>query len=172
MLKIAVLLFGLAAAPQGAPTLTFDQIVYTRQFVSTTPDIRLAEYVAPGETVENWTTLVAVRNFRKLDNPAAAVAEFSKTLKQSNPLARFEISVKPNGSEAIIDFLTWPEDASYAEFNVFRYIKRTAQSGLIAYQFAYRFTDTSDEGAEKFKKDRQRWVDEMTRADFPLDFTK
>ncbi len=172
MLRIISLFMVLAVASRDAPTVTFDRVTYTRQFVSTTTDLRLAEYVAPGETVESWTTLVAVRNFPKLDNPGTAVAEFAKTLKQSNPMARFEISAKTDGSEAMIDCLTWPEDASYAEFNVFRYVKRAGYPGLIAYQFAYRFTDTSDEAAEQFKKDRQRWVDEMSRADFPLDFAK
>jgi hypothetical protein len=172
VLRITALFIVLAAASRGAPIVTFDQVTYTRQFVSTTPDLRLAEYVAPGETVENWTTLVAVRNFPALDSPGTAVAEFAKTLRQSNPAARFEILVKPDESEATIDFLTWPEDASYAEFNIFRYVKRAGYPGLIAYQFAYRFTDTSDEAAEQFKKDRQRWVDEMSRADFPLDFAK
>jgi len=157
---------------QKAPSLTFDQVTYTRQFVSNTLDISIAEYVAPGETLDNWTTLVAVRSFPKLDNPSAAVAQFAKVVKQANPLARFQILVKEDQSEAMIDFLTWPADASYAEFNVFRYIKRPGHPGLIAYQFAYRFSDTSDEAAEQFKKDRQRWVDEMTRAEFPVDFAQ
>lgn len=169
---LAVAFVVAAGAPEAARTVTFDNVTYTRQFVSGSPPAGLAEYVRADETVENWTTLVAVRCFPQLDDPGAAAAELAKTLKKSNPLARFQLLVKEDKSEAMIDFLTWPDDASYGEFNIFRYLKLPGHPGLISYQFAHRFTDTSPEVTEQFKQDRQRWVEEMTRADFPVDFAR
>ena len=167
---IALAIF--SADPIADRTLSFDEVTYTRQFVGNMKPGGLAEYIRPDQTVDNWTTLVAVRNFPKLDDPSAAAAQLVKTLKESNPEARFQLLVKQDESEAMVDFITWPKDGSYAEFNVFRYLKRPGYAGLIAYQFAYRFTETGPEAAERLKQDRQHWVDAMSRADFPIDFGK
>jgi hypothetical protein len=169
---ITVALAAITAAPAPDRTITFDDVTYTRQFLGDMKPGGLAEYVRDGETVDNWTTLVAVRNFPKLDDPGRAAAELVKTLKASNPLARFQLLVKEDESEAMVDFITWPQDGSYAEFNVFRYLKRPGYAGLIAYQFAYRFTNSGPDASARMRQDRQRWVEAMSRADFPIDFAK
>lgn len=169
---LTVALVAISAAPTSDRTITFDDVTYSRQFVGNMNPGGLAEYVRPGESVDNWTTLVAVRNFPKLDDPSRAAAQLVKTLKASNPDARFQLLVKEDESEAMVDFITWPKDGAYAEFNVFRYLKRPGYAGLIAYQFAYRFTDTGPDASERVKQDRQRWVEEMSRADFPIDFAR
>ncbi len=169
---VTVALVAMSAAPASDRTITFDDVTYTRQFIGNMNPGGLAEYVRPTETVDNWTTLVAVRNFPKLDDPAAAAERLVKTLKESNPEARSQMLVKEDGSEAMVDFITWPPDGSYAEFNVFRYLKRPGYAGLIAYQFAYRFTDTGPQATARIRQDRQRWVETMSRADFPIDFEK
>lgn len=158
--------------PAFSRTTTFDGVTYTRQYVTDSSNGSLAEYCRAGETVENWTTLIAVRDFPGLSDPSTAAAELAKALQKSNPLARFQLLVKEDESEAMIDFITWPKDASYAEFNIFRYRKRPGEPGLISYQFAYRFTDTSPDSTERFKQDRTRWVEEMTQAEFPIDFAE
>ncbi len=167
---LAVALFLAAEPAEATRTLKFDDVTYTRAFVSQNDTDHLAEYVPPGETVDDWTKLVAVRVFGQLDDPAQVIDAFAKTLMKTNPLARYKILVKDDKSEAMIDFLTWPEDGSYMEFNVFRYLKRPGQDGLVCYQFAHRFSDTSPESLEKFKQNRQRWVDEMAKAELPIDF--
>ena len=169
---LTVALVAISAAPTSDRTITFDDVTYSRQFVGNMNPGGLAEYVRPGETVDNWTTLVAVRNFPKLDDPSKAAAQLVKTLKASNPDARFQLLVKEDESEAMVDFITWPKDGSYSEFNVFRYLKRPGYAGLIAYQFACRFTDTGPDASERVKQDRQRWVEAMSRADFPIDFAR
>jgi hypothetical protein len=169
---VTVALVAISAAPASDRTITFDDVTYTRQFVGNMNPGGLAEYVRPTETVDNWTTLVAVRNFPKLDDPAAVASQLVKTLKESNPEARFQLLVKEDESEAMVDFITWPKDGSYAEFNVFRYLKRPGYAGLVAYQFAYRFSDTGPEATARIRQDRQRWVEAMSVADFPIDFGK
>jgi hypothetical protein len=161
----------LAANPDAAVrSINFDDAVYTRQLVARTAQGNLAEYVKPDETVDNWSTLVAVRTVPQSNDPGAMAAELVKALKRSNPDARFQLLVKEDETEAIVDFITWPADGSYGEFNLFRYIKRPGRPGLISYQFACKVRDTSPDATEQFKQDRHRWIDEMTRADFPLDF--
>jgi hypothetical protein len=156
-----------------AADLQFDGETFVKRFTSNTPEIRLVEYVRENETLENWTKLVAVRNFTKLNDPKRAAAGLGLLAKQRNPLANFQVLVKDDDeSQAQVDFITWPKDSAYMEFNIHRYMKVERYPGLISYQFAYRLRDMSPEPVEKFKKDRHRWIAEMFKAKFPIDFTK
>lgn len=148
----------------------FDSRVYSRAFVASEGAIRLVEYVPRGETLENWTTLIAVRNFTQLADPEAAAGQLARTLRESNPLARFQLLIKEDHSEAVIDFITWSPEGGPAEFNIHRYLRRPGHPGLISYQFAYRFEDSSAEMAATMREMRRRCVDEMIAADFPTDF--
>lgn len=170
LLMVGALL--LATAPVGAAeavfSAEFDGETYPSQFASEAPGMKLVEFVRESETIDNWTKLLAVRRLPRLEDPTAAAAELVKRLNESNPLARHRLLTKEGGQEALIDFLTWPEDGSYMEFNVFRYVKAAGASGLISYQFAYRFSDTSPEAMESFKEQRHHWIELMTQATFPL----
>lgn len=153
------------AQPQTAAQ--FDGETYASQYASSVPGQRLVEYVRADESPENWTKLLAVRELPELADPVAAAAELARRLNESNPLARHRLLTKPDDSEALIDFLTWPEDGDYMEFNIFRYVKRTDAPGLVSYQFAYRFSDTSPEEMDRFKQQRLAWIQQMTTAEFP-----
>lgn len=169
---IAILMLSSVATAALAETLEFDGEQYVRQFASNQPELRLLEFVRPGETLKNWTKLLGLRHFKALDDPAATAAALAKQLQRQNPQARFQLVVKDDGSQAVIDFVTWPESAEYMEFNVFRYLKQPGTPGLFSFQFAYRFTDASPEGTEKFKKLRKEWVDAVREASFPVDFVR
>jgi hypothetical protein len=155
---------------QDGQSIEFDGDSYVEQFESATPEIRLMEFVRPDETVDNWTKLLAVRNFTKLEDPGQSAAAVGKTLQQMQPEAKYRLLEKEDGSEAIIDFITWPADASYLEFNIHRYLKKPGLPGLVSYQFAYKFTDTSPESEKKFQELRATWVDEMSKADWNVEF--
>jgi hypothetical protein len=155
-----------------APDIQFDGEVFVQQFTNNTSDVKLAEYVRPNETLKNWTKLIAVRNFIKLNDTKSATVDLAKIVQQHNPQAKFQIFTKDDGSEAQIDFLTWPREGKYMEFNVHRYMKVRDYPGLISYQFAYRFSDTSPNAKEAFMKNRQRWINEMFKAKFATNFDK
>lgn len=170
ILVFVLLLFPLVVF--GADSIQFDGEIYTQQFSTNKPEMRLIEYVRQNETVENWTKLVAIRNFTKENNPKLSVTNLAKAVKQQNPDAKFQIFVKKDGSEAQIDFLTWTDDSQYMEFNIHRYLKVKGYDGLISYQFAYKLTDTSDQSMALFKKNRQQWINEMSEIKFAIDFDK
>ena len=157
---------------ESGQSIEFDGDTYVEQFEIATPEIRLMEFVRPNETVENWTKLLAVRNFTQLDDPGQSAAAVGKTLQQMQPEAKYRLLEKEDGSEAIIDFITWPADASYLEFNIHRYLKKPGLPGLVSYQFAYKFTDTSPESQRKFQELRAKWVDEMSEADWNVEFER
>lgn len=161
-----------AAAPTQAAEAVlaaqFDGETYPSQFTSEVPGMKLIEFVRAAESIDRWTKLLAVRELPELLDPTAAAVELSKRLNESNPLARHRLLTKEDGREALIDFLTWPEDGSYMEFNIFRYVMQPGRPGLVSYQFAYRFSDTSPEAMEEFKAQRHHWIELMTQAAFPL----
>lgn len=170
VLIAVVSLFPFAAASAGS--IRFDGETYEKKFTNDNPEIRLAEYVRRDESVNNWTKLIAVRNFTKLTEPKAAAANLAKVLQQQNPHARFQLLASKDGSEAQIDFLTWAENADSMEFNIHRYLKVGGYPGLISFQFAYRLTDKSPKAMEAFKRNRQRWISEMSKARFEIDFSR
>lgn len=141
--------------------IDFDGERYEPSFTSNQPHVRLVEYVRAGETVENWTKLFAVRNFPQQTDPRLAVHMFQRVVKEHNPLAGVQVLVKEDGSEAMIDFLTWESGGGPMELNIHRYVKKPGYPGLISYQFAYRFRHTPDMTAEKIRGIKEKWCEEM-----------
>jgi hypothetical protein len=43
----------------------------------------------------------------------------------------------PKTGVAVIDFVTWPVDAKFIEYNVFKF-ERHAEKGIVGYQYAVR----------------------------------
>lgn len=169
-LLLIAALCAFAAPARGAEAVVsvqFDGESYASQFASAVPGMNLVEYVRGDETVDNWTKLLAVRQWPEHREPAAAAAELARRLNEANPLARYRLLTKEDGQEALIDFLTWPQDGAYMEFNIFRYMKQPGSAGLVSYQFAYRFSETSPEAMETFKQQREHWIDLMIQATFP-----
>lgn len=97
----------------------------------------IAEFTLPGETVDDWSKLLAFHAFPEMgDNPTAAVEAVGKAVKENNKDANFAIVVNEKTGDAIIDFLTWAPDSDVMEFNVFKYARSTDGRGLVALQYA------------------------------------
>jgi len=155
-----------------ASIITFDNEAYTKKFTNKSASVNLAEYVRENETFKDWTKLVAVRNYTNLNKPKEAVVNFAKIIKQHNPKANYQILESKDGNEAQIDFLTWPKSLKYMEFNIHKYMKVEGYTGLISYQFAYRFKINEPNNVKHFKENKNRWVGEMVKAHFKINFDK
>ncbi len=142
---------------------------FANTFVGSPPNgDKLVEFMRKGETFENWTKLVGYRyqHLSRLDNdPQKAALGLERIVKQNNPKAQTRVITNKRTNEAIIDFLTWPKDGKYMEFNVFRYAKSLDGNAVISLQLAYRFTDTSAQGIKKIKKIRAAWVSQAATYD-------
>jgi hypothetical protein len=146
--------------------ITLDGESFTKKFVGAPPNgDKLIEFVRENETFENWTKLIGYRyqHLPLIDNdPTKAAVGMAQILKNINPAAQSNIIVSKEKNEAIIDFLTWPADQSYMEFNIFRYAKSEDSKGVVSLQLAYRFKpDNSPETIQKFRKTRSdliNWV--------------
>jgi hypothetical protein len=129
---------------------------------------RLVEFLRAGETLQTWTRLVAVRHFPGLDDPRAAALRLEAEVRRRDPRAPARTLARDDGSEAMVDFVVWPADRSHMEFNVHRYLRRPGVPGVVSYQFAARLPALTEATVARFRADRQRWVEAMTRAEFPL----
>jgi hypothetical protein len=169
-----LLLPWLAAAAWAQPaSVTFDGERYAKRFDNRTAAGRVVEYTREGESLADWTRLVAVRHFPQQSDPRAAAAQLAQTVRQHNPQARAEVIARPDGSEAIVDFLTWAPGDDRLEFNVHRYRREPGTPGLVAWQFAWRFrsAELADPTAT-VRAHRKRFVDAMANAQWPSAFAR
>jgi hypothetical protein len=169
-IALLALILPVAALAQPA-SLTFDGERYVQRFEQKEGDARVVEYTREGETLKNWTRLAAIRHFPKLTDPKQAAGNLARIVQQHNPAARAEVIAKNDGSEAVVDFITWTPNDDRLEFNVHRYRKVPGLPGLVAYQFAWRFrqADFADPTAS-VKQNRKRFVDAMLRVEWPAPF--
>ena len=166
----ALLVCDLLVVAASPPAIDFDGESYLPAFSSNQAKVRLVEDVRAGGTVENWTKLFAIRNFPGGDKPEAAVAAFYRVVKQHNPQAGVQILTKEDGSEAMIDFLTWETGAPHMELNIHRYVKKPGHAGLISYQFAYRFRATPEMTGKEIRAIKDHWCELMRQVDPPVEF--
>ncbi len=168
----AVLLSLLQFAGAQEIAVSIDGEPFSKKFIGRPPiGDKLVEFVRESESFDKWTKLVGFRyqQLSRIDNdPTKAAAILAQIVKASNPKAQSRVIVSKEKSEAMIDFLTWPPDRAYMEFNVFRYAKSTDGKAVVSLQLAYRFTDVSAEGLERFTQLRASWINQAAAFDMNI----
>lgn len=169
LLALAILLAvgsGIAAAEEPSASekksVRFDDQTLLLAFEQHSADESLEEFIPAGENLEHWTHLAAIRVYQNLHDPGPLVKKMAKLLKEKNPQAPFSILENPTTGAVIIDFVTWPEDGSFAEFNIFKYSKRVG-GGLLAEQYALRAYEDSQDFLKGLRPVRERLVDLMAK---------
>jgi hypothetical protein len=159
------------AAESGTKTskesVAFDGQTLELAFEGDNPGSQIKEFLLPGENLERWTKLAAIHQFPELNDRQQYAASLVRTLKEQYPNSPSAIFEDPKTGDVIVDFVLWPKDASFVEFNIFRCEKNPA-GGLIAKQYALReYKDT-----EKFLKDlkplRERLLNLMATESLTL----
>jgi hypothetical protein len=152
-------------------TVEFDGQKLELAFTGDDVEATIKEFVPQGERLDSWTKLAAIREFENLDNPVEYGIATIEQLKKQYPKSPSSIKEDPNTGAVILDFVVWPEDGSFVEFNVFRLEKR-AGGGLTSQQYAVR---AYGDAAEPFLKDlapvRERLVDQMASQGLQLEAT-
>jgi hypothetical protein len=119
---------------------------------------RVLRFLREAETLENWTRAIGYYRYATMGNdPLRAAYALRDIIKTANPDAQARILLHTVTTDAIVDFLTWPADGRYVEFNVVRYAKSADGNGLLAFQFSHRFRDARKDYAEQFKNNRLSW---------------
>lgn len=179
--KVLLLVLSLchfAVADELRPSL--DNESFSREFVGKPPNgDKLIEYVREGESFEKWTKLIGYRyqQLPGLGNDPVKYATFmAQMVKRANPQANSQIIKNEQSNEAVLDFLTWPRDAQFMEFNVFRFWKSKDGKAVVSLQLSHRFEfpkpATTPEGASdterKGKEIRERraaWIKHAVEFD-------
>jgi len=120
----------------------------------------IKEFIPEGQKLESWTVLASIREYPQLNDPRTVVGNLVRNLRQRNPQSRVGLIENPTTGEVIVDFLMWPEDASFVEFNIFRYHNKTT-GGIVAEQYALRAYGDANEFFSTLKADRERLINLM-----------
>lgn len=159
------------ALAQTAPA-TLDGEPFTKQFVGAPGGgDRFVEFVREAESFERWTKLIGFRyqQLPGLDNdPIKFANAMAQLVKRANPNAHSSVLSNPQTGEAILDFLTWPRDLAFMEFNVFRFTRSQDGKAVVSVQFAHRLTGTSDQAVQQLRQLRQSWVQQAAAFDMGL----
>ncbi len=97
----------------------------------------MKEYLLPGESLKKWTKLVGIYKYPQIHDPRAFAEHMGEMVQAQNPRARSYVGFDPQTGEATIDFVTWPIDNKFVEFNLFKF-KRDGANGIVAHQYAVR----------------------------------
>jgi hypothetical protein len=151
--------------PRGTTeTVQIDGQTLLLAFEGKDPGATIKEYLPAGENLDSWTQLAAVREFDNIDDPAAYAAATIKQLEKDYPEAPSGLIENPKTGTVVFDFVVWPQDGSFVEFNVFRYEKREG-GGLVSQQYALRAYKND---AEKFlaglRPIRERILEQMATS--------
>ena len=155
--------FGQKTETAKTPSLVFSGETYYLAYSVQGDGMWLNEYLKPGDTLEKWTDMLALRDYGQSElTPKQAAASVARNLAATNPQARYAIIENEKTGEVIIDFFTWA--GSTMEFNVFKFSK--VNGVLKSYQFAHREYDDMEK-MKAFLSDKQSWVNKMASAAIP-----
>jgi hypothetical protein len=156
------------SAAAGTP-FAVDGEVFTKKSVAAPPSgEKLIEYVREIESFESWTKLIGLR-YQHVpgvqNDPKQVAAGLAQLVKSRDPTSQSRIIANEKTNEVLIDFLTRDPGGQFMEFNVFRYAKSSDGNAVISLQFAYRFTDVSAEGTQRFIALRESWIRQAVAVD-------
>lgn len=146
----------------GARAVTFDGKRLVHAAEGGTPVERWREFVPEGEAIARWTRLASIREYPGHSDPKALATGLLRALKQQNPDAPSSIIQHPATGEVIVDFISWPSDRAFTEFNLFRYGRREG-GGVVAQQYALRVYGDAGAFLRGLKAERTRLVEVMAK---------
>lgn len=144
-------------------TVNFDGQTLVLRWEGENPGETIKEYIPADQKLDSWTKLASIRTYAELDDPAALAGAVIKQLKNDYPDSPCAIIENPETGEVVIDFVLWPADLSFVEFNVFKYAKGE-DGGVIAEQYALRDYDDSEGFLKGLRPVRERLVNLMTKG--------
>ena len=146
----------------GKSIVTFDGTTFVQASSTENSTVRLKEFLPDGQNLDTWTKLAALHEYPNVSDPRAMAENVVRALKQQNPAAQSAMIQNPKTGEVILDFVTWPANTAFVEFNIFRYSRKPG-GGLIAQQYALREYKDQSEFLRNLKMLRPRLVELMAK---------
>jgi hypothetical protein len=122
----------------------------------------IKEFIPTGQNLDTWTKLAAVREFPKLNDARGFAEMMVQKLREDSPDAPSTISENKNAREVVLDFVAWPKDKSFVEFNVWK-LRELPGGGIVADQYAVRDYTDPEGFAKNLKTVRERLVQAMNK---------
>jgi hypothetical protein len=122
----------------------------------------IKEYIPAEQDLNTWTKLAAVRTFAKLSNARQFAEGMVEKLHEDSPDAPSNITENKNTHEVVLDFVAWPKDKSFAEFNVWK-LRELPGGGIEADQFAVRDYQNPEGFVKNLKTLRERLIQAMAK---------
>ena len=160
---LLILCLSVLACPAHAQSaVLFDGTKFIQAFHTSDDTQTITEFLPEGQDLKSWNRLTSIRVFPKLTEPRTVAAGLLRAVRENNPDAKSIMVENPKNGDVVIDFVTWPRDQSFVEFNIFRYTKKG--KGLLMEQYAQRaYGNDVREFLIKLKSERQRLVNLMAK---------
>jgi hypothetical protein len=104
--------------------------------------------------------MARVDHYSNVNDPMVLARTLAQLTREVNPRAPLEVRYNNEKQIAMIDFITWPPDVAYVEFNVFR-IEKEGNAGLVSYNYAVREYQDPPGYIARFRPIRKRLVRAM-----------
>jgi hypothetical protein len=139
-IRIFSLFVGLSVALNAeVPAVSFNGISYVIATVSVDKGVSGSitnEYVPKGETIDSWTTLLAVRYWPKINKVADATGPW---LKMIHPLLCRNVGVfARNDKDVLLEAWLAAPNRLYIEIDLQRFVAEPGTGGVKAYQYAQK----------------------------------
>lgn len=146
---LALALLGYGAVRAESPGIQFAGVKYQLASVEVSRDGTVTnEYVPQSESIDSWTTLVAVRHWPKVKRLGDAAGAWLKMIQPLLTQKPGAFRSKDAKGDDDITFEAWisAPDRSYIEINLHRFLLKPGTEGVTAYQFAQKVAMTNGRG--------------------------
>ena len=106
--------------PPGTESFQFGSIDYV---LANKTDV-VNQYIPFGQTLDNWTSMFALRKFPDMSSPDDAVNNVTENLEVNHPETMFKVTQDAKTGDRGVDFLIWTDDKQKSEFDVHIYQQR------------------------------------------------
>lgn len=141
--------------------ITFDGQKLKLAFDANSEGDTIKEYIPDGQTLKKWTKLASIREYPKLNDAHELAAAVVREVEEKNPKADAHLKQNEDTGETVIDFVVWPEDKSFVEFNVFKFHKNE-EGGVASEQYAVREYKEPEKFVQELAPLRERLGEQMT----------
>lgn len=140
-----------------------------------TDEATIKEFVPAGETIDNWTTMVAVRHFKKLHGPRIYIQNVADAYRRSMPRMGFATSRVGSAQAWDIDFIMYDRTKrtdGFVEWNYLRAERRKFGEGIFVNQFVrrWRYSRSVSEvfGSPDLPSFREEMLPVLKQAEFRI----
>lgn len=155
---LLVLSLGFVTFAQAAETIQVGDEVLVHKFEEANDFAKIDEFIPKGQTLQNWKTLVAIREFYRVPSPEAYIEALKTDYQNGYPHMKFETGSDPQRGVFWIDYLLYSEkgdpipNGEFIEWNFFA-VRKAKGKGVVLFQYAKREYDPESpfKAAEKLK---------------------